>query len=330
MLYLAQPMQRIRQLAFICFVAFVGVAGFSKEGFTSGGGEITIEHPQVKLHFETPRKRPMPGEEAEYGQVVAAWEKSNQPVAEKVIKAIETALPKYRKQVTLVAESFNRNDLSELSAEGTLRRGYTDDTGPYLLTIDLDVYPGGHISTRVQFVVAKRPTKTALRGFARAVQAATVESLGRTLPPPPTYTAYWLTAQDVEPVLLLSTVPLSKLTETLQAAPWRPMSFETFRVAPALLLTTHNKQFVTGNKAGFLLANPTAAKFDTAADTVILQVNGNYLAPMTVRQAKRAEALQLLAHPVDTSLTAAQQAEARKANADNIDFLDSLKPALAK
>jgi hypothetical protein len=323
-------MQRFRQLALTSIIAIVGVASFAKEGFTSGGGEITIEHDLVKIHFATSRKEPMPGDEAAYNKQVVAWEKANRPVAENVLAAVEAVLPKFSKKVSLVAKSFARSDLSQLSAEGTLRSGYTDETGPYLLTIDLDVYPGEYIGTEVQFVVAKRPAKADLRNFAHAVQAAAVAARGRKLPAALSYTAYWLEAKGAEPAMLLSSVPLAKLTETLQATEYRMMGYETFRNSPALLLTTHNKQFITRNSAEFLVANPTGAKFDAAANTVTLQVNGNYMEPMTARKAKRTEALNLLAHPVDTTLKPAAQTEARKALADDIDFLDSLKPALAK
>jgi len=325
-----EPMQRLQRLTITGLIAIVGVASFAKEGFTSGGGEITIEHDQVKLHFATSRKQPMPGDEAAYNQQVLAWEKANQPIAAKVLDAIEAVVPRFSKQVSFVSRSFDRDGLSHLSAEGILRPGYTDASGPYLLTVDLDVYPGQSIHTEVAFVIAKRPTKAAVRSFARAVQAAAIATRGRALPAAPSYTAYWLEAKDAEPAMLLSTVPLAKLTETLQDTGYRMMGYETFRAAPALLLTTHNKQFITRNSAEFLIANPTGAKFDATGKTVTLQVNGDYMQPMAVRKAKRSEALSLLDHPVDTALKAEALTEARKGLTDDIDFLDSLKPLLAK
>jgi hypothetical protein len=297
--------------------------GFPTEGFTSGGVEISITHAEVQLHIAGPRKRPMPGHEAEYNKSVVEWEKANQPVAVKALAAIEKVVPRYRTKLTLVAKQFNTYGLRELTSEGT--SGHADTDGaPWLLTVDLDLYPGGSILSRAQFVLSKRPSKADVRAFSRDVQAAALQILGRTPPTPPTYSAYWLTAANTPPSLLLATVPLDKLTETLTKTPWSAMGWVTFRHAPALLLTTDAKQHLVRNTAGFLVANPTAAKL--AGDSLALQVNGSYLPAMTVKPATRVDAVKLINTAVDPALGP----DERKALQDDVDFLATLVPAIAR
>ncbi len=296
--------------------------GFPKEGFTSGGAEISITHDEVQVLIAGPRKRPMPGEEAEYNKSVVEWEKANAPMAAKTVAAIEAIVPRSRAKLTLLAKRFGSYGLRDLTSEGTSPPG--DDDGPWLLTIDLDLYPGGQISSQAQFVLGKRPSKADVRAFSRDVQAAVLTSVGRTSPTPPTYLAYWLTEGTAPPSLLLTTVPLAKLTDTLAKAPWSPMGWVTFRRAPALLLVTDAKQRVLRNSAGFLVANPTAAKL--VGDSLTLQVNGSYLPAMTAKQATRAEAVKLLGKAVDPALGP----DERKAIEDDVEFLGTLVPALAK
>lgn len=296
--------------------------GFPKEGFTSGGAEIQITHDEVQVRVAGPRKRPMPGDEAKYNKSVVEWEKANTPLAVKTVEAIEAIVPRYRAKLTLLAKRFGSYGLRDLTSEGTSRDGAGD--GAWLLTVDLDLYPGGQISSQAQFVFDKRPSKADVRAFSRDVQAAVLKSVGRTSPPPPTYFAYWLTDGTAPPSLLLTTVPLVKLTDTLASAPWSPMGWVTFRRAPALLLTTDAKQRIVRNAAGFLVANPTAAKL--AGDSLTLQVNGSYLPAMTAKQATRSEAVKLISNAVDPALGA----DERKAVEDDVDFLATLVPAIAK
>ncbi len=296
------------------------LVGFPTEGFTSGGAEISIIHDEVHLSIAGPRKRPMPGDEAEYNKSVVEWETANTPLAAKAIAAIETIVPRYRKKLTLLAKRFSTYGLRDLTSEGTARDGGGDGNGAWLLTVELDLYPGGNISSQAQFVFDKRPSKADVRAFSRDVQAAALKSVGRTLPPPPTYLAYWLTDGTTPPSLLLTTVPLAKLTDTLAKAPWSTMGWVTFRRAPALLLTTDAKQRVVRNSAGFLVANPTAAKL--TGDSLALQVNGTYLPAMTAKQATRAEAVKLISNAVDP--------DQRKAAEDDVEFLSTLVPAIAK
>lgn len=295
------------------------------EAFTSGGAEIDITHDYVRISMATPRKQPMPEHQAEYSREMTAWETQNRPVAEKALAAIEALLPRYRKTLPLLAKSFDSQTLIALSTEGTAgSRGYDDSA--WLLTVDLDLYPGGSISSTARFVFKTRPTKTAVRAFSRDVQAAALKSVGRTLPPSPSYTAYWLVADGVSPSLLLTTVPLATLRDTLQKAPWRPMGYETFRRAPALVFTTENKKHITRNGAGFLLANPSAAKFEPGNTAVSFQINGTYSPSMTLHRASRAEVVKLFDNAADPSLSP----DDKKALEDDLEFLSTLKPALAK
>lgn len=298
---------------------------FATEGFTSGGAEIDITHDYVRISMATPRKRPMPEDQEEYNREMVAWETQNRPVAEKALAAIEALLPRYRKTLPLVANSFRSQTLNALSTEGTAGSGGYDDAA-WLLTVDLDLYPGGRISSRARFVFKTRPTKTAVRAFSRAVQAAALKSVGRALPRSPSYTAYWLVADGVSPSLLLTTVPIASLQEALQKAPWRPMDYETFRRAPALVFTTENKKHITRNGAGFLLANPTAAKVEPGNTAVTLQINGSYAPSMTLHKASRAEVVTLFDNAADPSLSP----DDKKALEDDLEFLGTLKPALAK
>lgn len=299
------------------------LVGFPEEGVTSGGAEISIIHDEVQVLIAGPRKRPMPGDEAEYNKSVVEWEKANTPMAAKAVAAIEAIVPRYRTKLTLRAKQFATSGLRDLTSEGTARHG-SDTDGAWLLTVELDLYPGGQIASQAQFVLDKRPSKADVRAFSRHVQAAALTSVGRTLPPPPTYLAYWLTHGSAPRSLLLTTVPLTTLTDTLAKAPWSPMGWVTFRRAPALLLTTDAGQRLVRNTAGFLVANPTAAKL--AGDSVTLQVNGNYLPPMTARPATRAEVVKLLGNPIDPALGT----DERKAVEDDVDFLATLVPAIAK
>lgn len=304
--------------------AFVILSVFATEGFTSGGAEIDVTHDYLQVSVATPRKRPMPGDEAEYAKRMTEWEKANRPLVDKAVAAIEAAvLPRYRK--ALAAKRFTASSFKDLTSEGTVRPGGADDAA-WRLTVDLDLFPGGSISSVARFVFETRPTKTEVRAFSRDVQAAALKSLGRSLPPSPTYTAYWLTPDTGAPSLLLTTVPLAKLQGTLEKAPWSQMGFETFRRAPALLLTTDEKKFLVRNSAGFLLANPTAAKIEPGATSVALQVNGSYLPAMIVKPAARADVVKLLDNPVDPALGA----DDKKRLEDDLEFLATLKPSLAK
>jgi hypothetical protein len=296
--------------------------GFPTEGFTSGGAEITITHDEARLRVAGPRKRPMPGDEAAYNKSVVEWEKANRPIAEKVLAAIEKLVPRYRTKLTMLSKSFGVYGLRDLTTEGTSRDG--DGDAAWLLTVDLDLYPGGSISSEAQFVFEKRPSKPDIRAFSRDVQSAALKTLGRTLPASPAYTAYWVTIDGAPPSLLLATVPLAKLGDTLSKTPWSSMGFVTFRRAPALLLEIDAKRHVVRNSAGFLVANPTAAKLDGNALT--LQVNGSYLPAMTAKKATRAEAVKVLGNAVDPALAA----DYRKALEDDVEFLATLVPAIAK
>jgi len=311
-------------------LAFVVTSlSFEREGFTSGGGEISITHDHVRVTLATARKTPMRGDEESYNRTVVTWENDNRPVAEKAIAAIEReVLPRYRKKLSLVAKSFDAQNLKDLSTEGVSRGGYDDAS--WLLTVDLDLYPGADSGSRAMFVFKTRPSKPEVRRFSRDVQAAALRTVGRKLPAGPSYTAYWLVAEGASPSLLLTAVPLAKLQTTLQGAPWRAPGFETFRRAPALLITTAAKLYITGSSAGFLVANPTAAKFEPGETSVVLQVNGSYLPAMKVQKASRAEALKLIENAVDPSLSPAAAAEQRKRVEDDLDFLATLKPALAQ
>lgn len=299
------------------------LVGFPEEGFTSGGAEISIIHDEVQVRVAGPRKRPMPGDEAEYNKSVVEWEKANTPMVAKAVAAIEAILPRHRTKLTLRAKQFSTYGLRDLTSEGTARHGSEPD-GAWLLTVDLDLYPGGQIASEAQFVLDKRPSKADVRAFSRDVQAAALASVGRTLPPPPTYRAYWLTTGSAPRSLLLATVPLPQLPDTLAKAPWLPMGWVTFRRAPALLLTTDEKGRLVRNGAGFLVANPTAVKL--AGDAVTLQVNGNYLPAMTAKAATRAEAVKLLGNAIDPALAP----DDRKALEDDVDFLATLVPAIAR
>jgi len=304
--------------------------GFTREALTSGGGEIEITHDYVQVTLATGRKTPMRGDEDAYNKTVVAWEKANQPVAAKAIAAIERdVLSRYRNKLPLIAKGFDAQNLKDLSTEGVARGGGYDDAA-WRLTVDLDLYPGADVESRARFVFETRPSKAQVRAFSRDVQAAALRTVGRKLPASPTYTAYWLVAKGASPSLLLATVPLAKLQATLQEAPWHPMSFETFRRAPALLITTEAKRYITGNTAGFLIANPTAAKFEPGETSVVLQVNGSYLPAMTVHRASRAEVLKLIDNAVDPSLSPSAAAEQRERVEDDLEFLGTLKPRLAK
>ncbi len=295
------------------------------EGITSGGAEIDITHDYVRISMATPRKRPMPEYQAEYSREMAAWETQNRPVAAKALAAIEALLPRYRKTLPLLAKSFDAQTLNALTTEGTTDSRVYDDSA-WLLTVDLDLYPGGSISSRARFVFKTRPTKAAVRTFSHDVQAAALKSVGRKLPPSPSYTAYWLVADGVSPSLLLTTVSIATLQETLQKAPWRPMDYEAFRRAPALVFTTENKKHITRNGAGFLLANPSAAKVEPGNTAVSFQINGTFSPSMTLHRASRAEVVTLFDNAADPSLGA----DDKMALQDDLEFLGTLKPALAK
>jgi hypothetical protein len=295
---------------------------FAREGVTSGGAQIDITHDYVRISMATPRKRPMPEYQAEYSREMTAWETKNRPVATKALAAIEALLPRYRKTLPLLAKRFD-DHLNTLSTEGIAGSSIYDDSA-WLLTVDLDLYPGGSISSRARFVFKTRPTKTAIRAFSRDVQAAALKTVGRTLPPSPSYTAYWLVAEGASPGLLLTTVPLASLPDTLQKSPWRPTDHETFRRAPALVFTTENKKYLTRNGAGFLLANPTNAKLEPGDTAVSFQINGSYSPSMTLHKASRAEVVKLFDNAADPSLSA----DDKQALEDDLEFLGTLKPAL--
>ena len=111
-------------LALTVLAFLVTSLGFSREGFTSGGAAIEITHDLVKVTLTTARKTPMPGDEESYNRTVIKWEKDNRPVAEKAIAAIERGvLPRYRKKLSLVAKSFDAQNLKDLSTEGVSRGG---------------------------------------------------------------------------------------------------------------------------------------------------------------------------------------------------------------
>lgn len=312
-------------------VALVSVLQ-AKEAFTSGGGEINITHEHVQITFATSRKIPMPEDEERYSKEVVAWEKANEPLAAKVIAAIESnVLPTYRSKFTFVAGGFAQSELSRLTSEGTIPSSYRD-TGPYLLIVPLDMYPGEYIQSRAMFVVQTRPSKAMVRKFAYDVQTAALATQDRKSPPPRKLTAYWATptSRGARPALLLLDVPLATLSEALQHAPWHEMGYETFRGAHALLFETDRKKFITPNSAEFLIANPTAAKFDAAKNLITLQVNGSNLPPMKIQKATRTQALLLLSAPLDPSLAPSVRIAARERWLDDIEFLESLKSELAK
>ena len=306
----------------------------AKEAFTSGGGEINITHEHVQISFATSRKIPMRGEEASYAKDIAAWEKATTPIANTVTTAIEASvLVTYRSKLNLVSNSFASNTLGRLNSEGVVPRDQPA-TGPFLLTVQLDMFPGQYIQSSAKFVVQTRPSKALVRDFVRDVQAAALASEGRKLPAPRQLTAYWVSptgksTTHPRPGLLLVDVPLPTLPETLQQAQWHEMGYETFRSAHALLLETDRKKFIMPNNAEFLLANPTAAKFDAAKNLITLQVNGSYLPPMKIQKATRAQTLVLLASPLDPSLAPSVMVAARERWMDDIEFLESLKSELA-
>lgn len=307
----------------------------AKEAFTSGGGEINITHEHVQLTFATSRKIPMRGQEASYAKSIAAWETATTPIANTVTTAIETsALANYRNKFTFVSNGFADNALIRLNSEGVAPPS-DNVTGPFLITVPLDLFPDQYIVCTVKFVVQTRPSKALVREFVRAVQAAALATEGRTLPPPRQLTAYWIStpgksATAAKPALLLLDVPLAALPEALQQAQWHEMGYETFRSAHALLLETDRKKFITPNNAEFLIANPTAAKFDAAKNLITLQVNGSYLPAMKIQKATRAQAKLLLSTPLDPSLAPSVTVAARERWQDDIDFLDSLKAELAR
>ena len=300
-----QPLISPRWTALLT-VALVSVLQ-AKEAFTSGGGEINITHEHVQISFATARKIPMPGDEERYSQQVVAWEKATTPIANTVTAAIEASvLATYRSKLTLVSNSFASNTLGQLTSEGVVPRGHTA-TGPFLLTVPLDLFPGESIQCSAKFVVQTRPSKIVVREFARAVQAAALATRDRKLPPSRQLTAYWVSPTGKSPTharpgLLLVDVPLPTLPEALQQAPWHQMGYETFRSAHALLLEADRKKFITPNSAEFLIANPTAAKFDAAKNLITLQVNGSYLPTMKIQKATRRQAQLLLSAPLDPSL----------------------------
>lgn len=299
--------------------------GLATEGLTSGGAEIFITHDYARISMETPRKRPMPDHQAAYIREITEWETANRPVAEKALAAIESLLPRYRKKLPLLAKSFDLHALNDLSTEGT-SGSRVNDNSAWLLTVDLDLYPGGRISSNAHFVFKTRPTKTAVRAFSRDVQAAALKSVGRTLPRSLSYTGYWLIADGVSPSLLLTTVPLATLQDALEKAPWRPMGYEAFRRAPALVFTTENKKHITRNRAGLLLANPSSAKFEPGNAAVSFLINGTLSPPMTLHRASRAEVVKLFDNAADPSLSP----DDKKALEDGLEFISTLKRALAK
>lgn len=315
------------QLTIVAFM--ITSLAFTKEGFTSGGGQIDVTHDLVRVTLTTGRKTPMPEHAAAYEEKISQWEQANQPVAEKVAAAIErNVLRTYRTKLRLIPKRFASQDLVELSSEGITREGAPADAA-LLLSVPLDLFPGGDVRSTAMFVLEKRPGKAEVRAFSRDVQAAARRAIGKKPAAKLRYTAYWLVADAAQPTLLLTTVPVAKLQATLEETPWSPMGFETFRRAPALVIETQAKTFATRNSAGLLIANPTAAKMDTAAGTVVLQVNGSYLPAMKVQKATRAQALRLLRNPVDPSLDSTAAAEARKQAIDDIEFLGSLTSSLA-
>jgi hypothetical protein len=289
------------------------------QALASGGGEVHVTRDKVQVSLQGPRKRPTPDYAQEWSRQVEAWNKDKQVVANKVVAAIEKdVLPRYRTW-KVVAKSFGAGNYRDLSGEGISRSNDpTDSDVLWRLTIDLDLYPAGDVATKAVFMLKARPSKADVRAFTRDVQAAAAKVMGRTLPAKPTYAAFWLVADDGATSLLLSTVPLAKLGESLEKAPWRPMGFETFRRAPALLILTDGRKSIAPNNAGFLLANPTAANVEATGASVVLQVNGTYLPAMKVSSAKRAEVVRLI-----ESAPASERA-------DDVEFLATLKPALAK
>jgi len=187
----------------------------AKEGFASGNATIQVSRDEVEVLLATFRKIPMPGHEKEYGRKLIAWRKANQVVADRAVAAIESdVLPRYRKTLPLLANSFNAEHINNLSTEGVAREGYDDAV--WLLTVDLDLYPDNSADSRARFVFKTRPSKANVRAFSRDVQAAVLRTVGRKLPASPSYTAYWLVADDMSTSLLLSTVPLAELKTTLE------------------------------------------------------------------------------------------------------------------
>jgi hypothetical protein len=291
---------------------------FATEAFTSGGAEIEITHDDLQVFVATARKQPMRGEEADYAKRMTAWEQANRPVVDKAVLAIEKdVLARYKKKLPFLAKRFDAQHVKDLSTEGVARPGGYDDA-VWRLTVDLDLF-GPFVESRARFIFKSRPSKAEIRAFSRDVQAAALRTVGRKPPPAPTYTAYWLGDDS----LLLATVPLAKLPETLQQAPYRTVGFEAFRRAPALVIQTAGKRHVVKSTAGFLLANPTAAKLE--AGSIVLQVNGSYLPALTVRKATRAEAVKVIDHAADPLLSADDRAQLE----DDLEFLSTLKPSLA-
>ncbi len=328
-----QPLISPRWTALLTVVVILMLR--TKQAFASGGGEITTTHDEIQVTFATSRKIPMRGDEARYAKSIDEWEKVTAPIAATVTTAIESSvLVAYRGKLNLVSNSFASNSLSRLSSEGVVPSG-DNATGPFLLTVPLDMFPGQYIQANAMFVVQTRPSKAVVREFARAVQTAAVATDGRKLPLPRQLMAYWVTppsknATSARPALLLLDVPVLALPDALQQAPWHEMGYETFRSAHALLLETYRKKFITPNQAEFLIANVTAAKFDAAKKLISLQVNGNYLPAMKIHKATRAQAIALLTTPLDPSLAPSVTAAARDRWQDDLDFLDSLKVEIAK
>lgn len=301
------------------------------ESAASGGGHIQLTRPMVQVTFETPRKTPTPQGRAAWAKRVAEWEATNKPVAEKVAAAIEGVLPRYKAKLEIVANGFagDGGSYRQLSSEGVAEAG-GDEGARWRLDVDLDLFAGTSNTSRARFVFETRPSKTDVRAFSRDVQAAALKVVGHRLPPLPTYTAYWLSDDGRDATLLLTSVPLAKLTETLDAQQWREPSFETFRTAPALVLTTKDRKYITRNGAGFLLANLTGATVDPGEGALSYQANGSTSPKLRVTKAARADVLKLLDAVIDPSLEPADAATERKQVENDAEFLQTLKPLLAK
>ena len=210
--------------------------------------------------------------------------------------------------------------MAELDSEGEITRSSSTDGSHYRLVlhpVQGKKIHGGYV--KVSFVMKTKPPAQSVRKLAFDVEAivrkfAGIEAMKAFEP----YGVYWLvpTAEPKRKSILFSKEPLSQLAQKIADEPWAEMSYATFRKWPAFVIELHNDGKMKKNKNGFLLANPTAAKFDENFEEVQFQINGSMLPAFKIHRATRDEILKVIEAPVQDSKK-------------DIEFLESIQPQIS-
>ncbi|CAN5470072.1 hypothetical protein BH10BDE1_BH10BDE1_25740 [soil metagenome] len=272
----------------------------------SGSGAVTVTRPKVQVELRSNHKIPMRGDERSYADSISAWEAATQKAAEELTSLLEKLPSAYRSKIEFLADEFNsQTTMSELDSEGAVSRSSSTDGPHYRLVLHplqgRQVH-GGYVT--VSFVLKTKPPAQEVRKLAFDVEATVRKFAGieaaKAFEP---YGVYWLvgTAEPRQKSILFSKEALAQLAQKIADEPSAEMGYATFRKWPAFVIQLQENGKMKKNKAGFLLANPTAAKFDENFEEVQFQINGSMLPAFKIIRATRDEILKVIETPVEDS-----------------------------